>query len=509
MSEELTMQQQEESAIDVVVAHNSIPYSVIADDMSSSAKNDYYAEASQIIDYYRSYRKGEDFTSEGSNGDYVPSDLRFKKAASIINKEARFLFANPPTFNINLNDSSEEGKEANTILQDFLDEVLQRNKFNAKLLKAAKDCFIGKRVALMLNFNDESGISVTFLNSLEFIYETSGANNELTRIIAFYNMVDTLHKQDQRWFKKIYSLENGKVYVEEKIYDGLGVFIEEVVQKRETKFSYIPAVVILNDGLTGETRGESELGDLLSYESWYSKLANSDIDAGRKGMHPTRYTVDASQGSTSNLSVSPGSYWDIQSDDEKSEVHQAKVGILESNMSYTNALKTTLDRIENEMYSEKDVPNINSEKLQGLITSGKTIGALYWGLTVRCDEKWLEWGEALHFMAEAIIEGGRLYPKCIRKYTLASVLPEIRCKIFVENNYPLPEDVEEEKSMDLAEIGAQAMSRKAYLKKWRKLSDKEAEEELLQIKREQDLFENSVLPEANVTDEDLDNDVGV
>ena len=57
----------------------------------------------------------------------------------------------------------------------------------------------------------------------------------------------------------------------------------------------------------------------------------------------------------------------------------------------------------------------------------------------------------------------------------------------------MPEDIEEEKNMDLAEINMQTMSRKAYLKKWRKLSDQEADEELQQIKFEQDLFENSEL----------------
>ena len=66
---------------------------------------------------------------------------------------------------------------------------------------------------------------------------------------------------------------------------------------------------------------------------------------------------------------------------------------------------------------------------------------------------------------------------------------------------PLPEDEVEEKNMDLAEIEAKVMSRKAYLKKWRKLNDTEAEAELLQIKAEQDLFENSVLPD--VGDEDI------
>lgn len=495
MSEEEKMQQQENiKDVDVIVAYTDIPYSVIADDMSEGSKNDYYNEVHQIIEYYVAYKKGQEFNTEGSNGNYVPSDLRYKKAASIINKEARFLFANPPTFNVNIDDTADEVKTTNTVIQNFLDKVLEKNMFNDKLLKAAKDCFVGKRVALMLNFND-SGITITFLNSLEFVYETTGSStNELRKIVSFYNMVDTYHKQEQRWFKKTYELENDVVYVEEKIYDGLGVEIEEVTPRKQTKFTYIPAVVILNDGLTGETKGESEIGYLLQYEGTYSKLANADIDAGRKSMNPTRYTIDASANSTANLSTSPGSYWDLQSDDEKAEGRQAQVGLLEPAMNYSSALKVTLDRLENAMYSEVDVPNINSEQLQGVITSGKTLKALYWGLSVRCDEKMLSWGTALHFMAEAIIEGGHLYPNSISKYTTETVLPRIECDILVENNYPLPEDEEEEKNMDLAEINAQTMSRKAYLKKWRKLSDKEADEELEQIKYEQDLFENSVMP---------------
>ena len=500
MSEEEKMLQQEEvQNIDVITAYNNVPYSVISDDLSPSRKSVYTAELNEIIGYYEAYKKGEGFVTEGANNNYIPSMTRYKKAASIINKEARFLFANPPTFNLNMDDMADDAKENNTILQDFLDKVLEKNSFNGKLLKAAKDCFIGKRIAIVLNFNSTEGITITFLNSLEFIYETSGSSNgELTKIVTFYNMVDTLHKQDQRWFKKCYSLEEDGVYVEENIYDGLGNLVEEVTEKRKTLFTYIPAVVVLNDGLTGETRGESELGSLLGYESTYSKLANADIDAGRKSMNPIRYTIDASSGSTANLSTSPGSYWDLQSDDEKSDIRQAQVGLLEPAMNYSAALKATLDRLENTMYSEVDVPNINSEQLQGVITSGKTLKALYWGLIVRCDEKMItSWSAALHFVAETIIEGGKLYPNSIHKYTLATTLPRIPYQITVENNYPLPEDEEEEKNMDLAEINAQTMSRKAYLKKWRKLSDKEADDELNQIKLEQDLFDNSqIMPDS-------------
>ena len=228
-------------------------------------------------------------------------------------------------------------------------------------------------------------------------------------------------------------------------------------------------------------------------------------------MNPIRYTIDASQKSTSNLSSSPGSYWDIQSDEDKAETRTAKVGIIEANMNYSAPLKTTLDRIENEMYAELDVPNINSEQLMGVITSGKTIQALYWGLTVRCDEKMLSWGFELVTLAEIIIEGGKAYPNCISKYTDEKTLPDIPYDVTVENNYPLPEDIQEEKTMDIAEVESKLMSRKAYLKKWRKLNDKEAMEELKQIQLETEMLENSFSVQGNdgqndETDEDVEED---
>ena len=303
--------------------------------------------------------------------------------------------------------------------------------------------------------------------------------------------------KEQRWFKKVYVVKEDGVYLHEAIYAGNGDLIETITQETKIKLNRIPAVIVLNDGLTGDTEGESELFSLTRYEKTYSKLANADMDAERKSMNPIRYTIDASQKSTSNLSSSPGSYWDIQSDEDKAETRTAKVGIIEANMNYSAPLKTTLDRIENEMYAELDVPNINSEQLMGVITSGKTIQALYWGLTVRCDEKMLSWGFELVTLAEIIIEGGKFYPNCISKYTDEKTLPDIPYDVTVENNYPLPEDIQEEKTMDIAEVESKLMSRKAYLKKWRKLNDKEAMEELKQIQLETEMLENSFTVQGN------------
>lgn len=512
MSEEEIMLKQE-AGEDYYSAYINIPYYLLEDEVSETLFTDFKNEFAEINELYKQYKAGADFLTEGSNQDYVPSTLRYKKASMIMNKEARFLFSNPPTFVINQDEVDGKNKEENAILQDYLDKVLVKNVFSNKLLKGLKDCFIGKRVAIVVNFNNRTGISITFLNSLEFIYEMdSRENGGIKKFVTFYMINDVTKLEDQRWFKKVYWKENDLVYYSESIYDGCGKQIEVVVKKEKILLNYIPVTIVFNDGLTGDIKGESELSLLVDYEKYYSKLANADMDSERKSMNPIRYTIDASDGSTSNLSTSPGSFWDLQTDLEKANDGNmaAKVGTLEAQMNYSNPLKTTLDRIENEMYAEVDVPNINSEQLAGVITSGKTIQALYWGLTVRCDEKMLAWGPSLIFIANTIIEGGKLYPSCIKQYS-DKKLPDINYDVCVENNYPIPEDVKEEKEMDIVEIEAKTMSRKAYLKKWRKLNDEEAEKELMQIKLEYDLFENSVIDETSSVDDSSlsDDDVEV
>ena len=490
-----------------IVSFRDIPYGVLSDDITSTLRNDFFNELGKIKNYYSIYKEGKDFTTEGSNGDYIPSQLRIKKAAGLIDKEARFMFSTPMDFYVNQDQNeTDEQKESNTILNNFLQKVLKKNFFNKNVLKAAKDCFIGKRVACMLNFNEDSGIAVDFLGPLEFYYEMLGTD-VLTKIIAFFVEVEATNNIEKRIRKKTYWMENdGFCYVEEKLYNGAGVELETLTEARATKFKYIPAVVILNDGLTNDIKGASEIEDYAKYEQYYSKLMNNDFDAERKSMNPIRYTVNASSESTSNLSIGPGAFWDIQSDSNGVDILNASVGQLESSMSYSSALAATLDRVDNEMHGLASVPNIESDKLQGVITSGKTLKALYWPLIVRCDEKMQTWGAAAEFIAKCIFDGATLYPKVVPYYTNEE-LPIIEVDIQVMNNYALPEDEQDEKNIDLAEVTAQTMSRSSYMKKWIKLTDKEVMSELQQIALEQEMLSGNSygnIPPMERDDQQLD-----
>ena len=66
--------------------------------------------------------------------------------------------------------------------------------------------------------------------------------------------------------------------------------------------------------------------------------------------------------------------------------------------------------------------------------------------------------------------------------------------------------------MDLAEVAAQTMSKKSYMKKWRGLTDDEAQEELEQIALERQIIDDNVvmprsgdrLPYSDATKDQMD-----
>ena len=483
-----------------------LPSSLVTQELEGLYGARVLQDMGEIIRYYEIYDKGASFIPDSNNKDYKPADLRYKTIRGLIDKEARFLFSKSPDVWIDVpygdtKESRIEAKMASTVYQTLVDNVFEENRVKSKLFKAAKDCFIGKRIAVFLNFNPVTGIQLSFIPSLEFVYDVEPSDTDkLSKIVVFYGMNDEKAQSDQRIYKKKYWMENGFCHYSEAIYDGLGRPIEVVAEDEKTRLTFIPAWVIVNDGLTGDLIGVSEVQLLEDYEAWYSRLASADIDSERTGMSPIRYTIDASTGSTSDLSVSPGAFWDIASDQNSGTDRSAQVGVLETNMSYSAALSSTLDRVKAAMYEQTAVPNVSPEAMKGVVTSGKTLQAIYWDLIVRCDEKMLVWRPVLIEVVKAIIEGCRLYPEVFRLY-LDDTLPDIEYSVRVENQYPIPEDEAEEKASDMVEVSNQVMSRKSYLKKWRNLTEDEADEELKQIALEKSLFEESYpLPPVDASD---------
>ena len=159
-------------------------------------------------------------------------------------------------------------------------------------------------------------------------------------------------------------------------------------------------------------------------------------------------------------------------------------------MNYVEAVNSTLSRIRSSMFESVDMPDVSPDALKGVVSSGKTLKAIYWSLIVRCDEKMLTWRPAIENIVRLLILGAKLYPNSARQY-LQESLPEIHYTVEVNNKYPIPEDEADEKAIDITEVNAQTMSRAAYMMKWRNLTDEEAGQEIQQIATERQILEDS------------------
>ena len=106
------------------------------------------------------------------------------------------------------------------------------------------------------------------------------------------------------------------------------------------------------------------------------------------------------------------------------------------------------------------------------------------------------WKPALEWMVRAILEMTEVYN--IEK------LPQLKeFEVEVENQYPLQEDEDNEKALDMQQVNTQVMSRKTFIKKWANVADDIAEEELKQIQLEKQMLEDSYAQfETNFEDEE-------
>ena len=444
-------------------------------------------EMNEIINYYKQY-EGEALDWIKTTTDYVATEKKTNYIKKLIDEEARFMFSKPPYFNIDV----EGNEDAEKKLNKYLRRTLKKNLFNNDIIKATKDFLIGKRIALKLVANKVTKkIEIAFIPSLEFVHVPKIDNvKELEQIIFCYQLEDSVAKEEQKFWKQKYYLNKGYCYVHEAMYDGTGKIIEVIKDNENTKLPFIPCYVIMNDALTGDTKGKSDVKPLVENQKAYNQLTSEDIDTIIKGMNRIIYMLNVDDGSIMHddgkpkISYKAGSVWNLEKD-PAADNDKAEVNTIGSDFAYDQRIENALDRILSDMYNSLSIPKLNTEDLKAL-TSAKAIKAIYQQFTSCIEEKMTSWIPMLEWMVEAIIEMSKIYG--------IGNLPNIDIEdieITVQNQYPLPSDEYEEKENDMKEVNTQVMSKKKYIEKWQNVLSDIADEELKQIQLEKQMLEDS------------------
>lgn len=410
------------------------------------------------------------------------------------------MFGREPYFDIRPVKEDAKGSTTNADLaqekEDLLYKILTENKFHSKLLKARKDCSIGGKIAIKLWSHKDVGLKIIFSPAQEFFPQFNLDDvDQLEKVVFLYALNNESKPEDQRIKKQVWEMQGTKCILNESTHDGKGNTVSIEYQDYNTSLDFIPVVIIQNGGLTGETEGISDVESLWDNQDNYNKLTSDDIDALKFQMFGQDVVTDAKEESLENIKISPGAMIDLQTDTAQAdEGRQAKMERLESGFSYKDKFEDTINRLKNDMYDTMDVPNVSLEQLKGLMQSGKSMKALYWGLMAVCDEDWTEWGPALTQMVEYIF-------RMVDVYNLygARATAKYETTLNIEHYYPIQEDEDEQKRVGMEEVVAEVRSRKSYMKQFGEYEDTDAE--LEQIQKEKAMLQDTYT-------QDLNNDVG-
>lgn len=462
---------------------------------------DFLEKVNKIIEYYKIY-DGEQQWATNTDLDYTPTKKITNIIKKLIDTRARFMFGREPFFDVRPVQKDKEGSTTNQDLaqekEDLLYKILSDNKFHSKLLKARKDCSIGGKVAIKLWGHKEVGLKIIFSPAQEFFPQFNLDDvDQLEKVVFLYALNNESKPEDQRIKKQIWEMQGKKCILNESTHDGRGNRVSIEYQDHNTNLDFIPVIIITNGGLTGETEGISDVARLWNNQDNYNKLTSDDIDALKFQMFGQDVVTDAKEESLKNIKIAPGSMIDLQTDiTQANEGRQAQIKRLESGFSYKDKFQDTVDRLKNDMYDTLDVPNVNLEQLKGIITSGKSMKALYWGLMAVCDEDWTEWGPALEQMVEYIF-------RMVATYNLYGdrAIAKYETTVNIERYYPIQEDEDTQKRVDMEEVTAEVRSRKSYMNKWGEYED--IDSELEQIILEKQMLQDSYAKDLNF---DLDED---
>lgn len=419
------------------------------------------ADLSEILRLYSYYDGSGQMWHTDGDLDYKPTKHITNLIKKIIKKEARFMFSRPPEIYI---ENPKDVHKAKAI-ENFVRETLEKNEFAKKLTMAGRDCFIGRRVALKL-WCSPDGVDIMFRPSFEFIYDTEfDESDNISKIVFFYGLNDEKSKADQHFWKQKFEMMGGKCYITEQIFDGNGNIKETIHDLSDTGLDFIPAYIIVNDPLTGDLKGESDVAELISNQDRYNHLKSDDADTLLFHMFPVTVAKNTGGECLDNMRIAPNAIIDLQTD--PSCDGEADIEKLESSFAYTEAFENSINRVKSDMYDLLDVPYITTEQLSGVIESGKAMKTLYWDLICKCEERWQSWDAAIKWLVDAIVKINSIFGY--------KKLADTDYTVKIEHLYPIMDDEDAERKLDLEEVDKNVRSRRNYIEKWNISNDGDAE----------------------------------
>lgn len=478
-------------------------------------------EVKQYYEFYdgRPYREKDDLgESTGqlwavSDRDYTPTREIRNLTKKLINKQGRFMTSVPPTLVLS-SYQDKPNREGIDKKRAIIEQQLVDTKFWNKFGKAFLDCTIGKRVLLCMladvdNMgNPTGGVKFRFYTMPEFIYEYDENDIDILKKVQIaYQDKNTVGKiaKDQRWHKWTYEMrEDNNCWATYEIVDGTNITAFTVItnttddgkeeeqtvelkQEWNTGLQELPCKVILNDGLTGDIRGSSDIKDLMDMAMDYNRTMSDYRDALRFKMFEQPVFVDVKSSCLKDVKIAPNTIIDLKSDptlgDGTTNSSTARAEMLSSTFNFQSAADSYLTSLKKDMYELMEQPL--PESLID-VPSAKALKMIYYDLITRCEEKWRVWDEVLLWVVHMF----ELYASLgvLQNVEDVNVLA-IDTIASWSHNYPIPDDDDSMRTLAIQEVEANVRSHKSYIEEFGNSED--AAEEFDRIIEEMGTIQNT------------------
>lgn len=499
---------------------------------------EFLKELKEVKKFYEFYEGFNNFQENINWGQYweTPEGLDYEPTKEIrnltqklINKQSRFMLGKAPTITMHPFDADNKTlKESAETKASYFNMILDRTNFWSNCGKAFTDACIGKRVLMVCQALPGKDISIQFYTMPEFMYEVDPNNPEILKQVQIvYQDERTKGKKsvgEQIWHWYTYRMQTAKeasgeredfnmdvnnqpertCWCEYKMTDGEEKQLfynskdnnyatvvnmdgeqEEILLEAkkawDTGLSQLPCYVIINEGLTGDRRGTSDLKQIMCIQNNLNKTISDFRDALRFKMFEQPVVIDASSKSIEALKIAPNALIDLKTDSALSVTgsnsKQAKVGTMASSFTFKDAAAYYLDGAKKEMYETFDQPL--PDKIQEA-PSGKAMQMLFYDLQSRCNRKWQDWSPAIRwlvrFLEECFEKVSQLEPEAEEKFKNAF---KLKTSTKVEPNYTIPSDEDEKRQTSIAEVLANVKSHKEHISEFGNVEDEDAEWNLI------------------------------
>ena len=456
--------------------------------------------------------------------DYIPTREIRNHVRQLIKKQSRFMMSQEPELIFN---PVAEGREKQAEQKRILfDSILRQSRFWTKATNALTDATVGKRVLMTVLGNEGESIDVRFYPMPQFSYIVDPKDSsKLLSVDIVYQDERTrgMDKEAQLWHhyryemkagasesgissaledneeecwltyvltdgesNQIYITEDGETTIKETsaklvdIEDNLGNTIQVPLAVKEsapTGLSQIPARVILNEPLTNDVYGNSDVKDLITIADNTNRTISDLRDALRFRMFEQPVIIDGSTKSLQGMKIAPNVVVDLKTDTSASigagGGRQAAVTSISSSFNFLPSVQYYLDEAKRSMYELMDQPL--PEKVQSA-PSGVAMQFLFYDLMSRCDGKWVEWDSAIEWlvaMVEEILEKVRVNIEPLPD-NLKSAAQEITT-LTINHSYPLPSDEQAKRQIAMQEVQSNVRSHQSYIEEFSRNENAEDE----------------------------------